>query len=167
MRPLETPRTVPASPRYTTIEDGGPHRPHTFRAPTFAGAGVARRVGGALETHWPLGSQGWMEEMAPILGVYVGLCWWHPDLDIEATPPRTDADRDAWIAWGDEVTGELLDQGYTVVDLWALYCAASELLNRCHAIVSAAVERRDFSSSPDQQAQPAEEPQDASAEEAA
>lgn len=139
-----TPRAG-TGPRYQS-RDIGDKGAHVMRAPTFAGASVIRRVSmsAAQPAGVDRGSIMWAEVNAPVLGAMVGLCWWHPDLDLEAAIPSFTAPNDQWLAFGDAVSDELLEQGYSLEDFVSLYVLAFEATNRVHRIVEAAQEQADF-----------------------
>jgi len=154
MRPLDPPRTIPQTPRYVTVEAGGPHAPHVLRAPTFALARAVRAAVAAEQSQVQSATktQAWLEEMSTGMAIMVGACWWHPELDFEAARPGLHAPVADWAVWGEEVVSELLDQRYTLTDLVELFGAASDVVSSTHAVLVQATERSDFSSGPAQSA---------------
>ena len=151
MKARTQPRVIPSgSSRYHTV-DMGDHGEHVLRAPTFAGAAVVRRVNNAAVegASGGAGSQQWMEEISTAMGSVVGLCWWHTDMDLDATRPGYGAEPDAWLEYGDAVCDELMEQGYGIADLYKLHVAAIGCINAVHAVATEAEERADFSDGPE------------------
>lgn len=131
------------------------HGEHVLRAPTFTGAAIALEIHTAVAPRALPGTDQWHRELSPIYGAIAGLCWWHADFELEAQRPPIGAPLDGWISYGDAVCGELIEQGYTVHDLAALYEGAFGLVDRVHRILAGAQERADFTQGAgDEQAPP-------------
>jgi hypothetical protein len=156
MRPTTTERTPkPGSPRYSTVTIDD-HGEHVLRGPTFSGANTLRRliVTARDGSPYPEGSQGHMEYMSPAMAASVGACWFHEGLDLDAACPSSRASLDDWMAYGEAVCDELLEHGYTLVDLLTLYNGAAVLISNLHTVIGAAQERADFSEGPEESASP-------------
>lgn len=155
MLPRDTPRPpVKAhSPRYATV-DLGDHGPHPLRGPTFAGDDLLGRLAEESAADWtaPDGSPARLRQMSPMMGAAVGSLWWHPDLDLEAVQPRWTAPTADWLAFGEQVCDEMVEQGYTLSDLVDLYLGSMRLVNAGISVVQEADTRADFSSAPEEPA---------------
>lgn len=142
MRALGTPRTA-IGPRYQTV-DLPTHGAHVLRAPTYAGAALVRRLSPTVQSVGEPGSQYWLESNAPLFGAIIGLCWWHSLYAFDADLPSFTAPDAEWLAYGDRVCDELVEHGYGLEDLGALYATAMEAINRVHAIIGEAQVKADF-----------------------
>ena len=156
MRPTDSARPVkPGSPRYATV-DVEDHGPHVFRGPTYA---LAQALGeltsyALAQAVTPEGTMSRMEEISPMMGAVVGACWWHPELDLEASKPGWGASPVEWMTYGEQVADEMVEQGYTLAHLMTLYGTAADLVLALRPVMEEAEDRRDFSSGPGAEANP-------------
>ena len=153
MKPIQPPRVAPESPRYITLPAGGPHAPHVFRGPTFAGAIIVNQLlvdsRNVATQMGEVNTVGYWSALSPAAGAAIGLCWWHESLDIEAKRPPLGATPEAWLEYGEAVMDELVEQDYTLDDCVILFGVSNGLLLRTLRTLSDATERRDFSSGPE------------------
>lgn len=166
MRARETTRPAPTSPSYLTVEEGGPHAPHVLRVPTFAGAALADRL--TVTAHneavavYSREQVGYDAMTSSAMGAVIGLCWAHPDIEIESKAPSLAADLGDWTDYGEAVVSEMQDQGYTLLDCKVLFYSVMPATLDLLKVQAEAGERADFSEGPSAAASP--EPESAAAE---
>ena len=149
MTPRTKPLTVPASPRYWSVEveDKGAH---DFRAPYYGvGDALLAHVGRHIvtsEDDRPL--QAKLIVLLPALGAVVGACWWHRLHALDAALPLAALDDEHLTAYSVAVVDELQEAGYNLLDLMALYAGCLPEMQRRQSIAAMAEERASFSVAP-------------------
>jgi|DEB0MinimDraft_3_1074331.scaffolds.fasta_scaffold00047_28 hypothetical protein len=116
MTPRAKALTIPDSDRYWTLElpEKGEHH---FRNLTY---GKAAKLVKMLKNSGLVNGGMGIESIGDLLdlaGIAIGLTWWHRAYKLETPFPGWAGDLEEY---GDEVIGELQDQGYTFKDVLAL-----------------------------------------------
>lgn len=144
MKPRETPLTVPDSPRYWVV-DLAPRGAHHFRFPTFSRASRVLRL--VTDHRWEEQTATAMGEKAPALAAVVGACWFNRGLALDADyPTGPNVSDEALWAYGEAVCDELIDLGYSLIDLSDLFAPTLVAMQERLLVISRAQDRADFSS---------------------
>lgn len=150
MKPRQTPVTAPPnSSRYWTTDVPGQGE-HVWRHP-FYGVGSklltyakAGHVDPEEDTRSP---QDRYADLLPVAGTFLGFCWWHPTMVLDAPTP-TVYDHATLTAYGLAVAEELQEAGWTMLDIVTGFGAVMEEFNRRQSLVAQAEQRARFFAPP-------------------
>ena len=126
MKPRLHALTVPETDRYWSVEleDKGEYH---FQFPGFPRAGQA--VECAMAYHEVLGQNSSPTQVAHVVsGLFVGYCWYHRGMALEAERPNLGASHESLIAYSEAVSAELQDYGFAAPEILRMYYAAVPVL---------------------------------------
>jgi hypothetical protein len=139
---------VPLTDRYwqQTIEDRGVL---TFRHPYY---GVASAVVQTLIAHREedrdLSPQATAERMLPMCGLVIGVCWYHPERELDTVLDLSKLGDADLVAYGHRVCEELQDAGWSLLDLVELLGGIAPELYKRQLLLNMAMARSSFSAAP-------------------
>jgi hypothetical protein len=139
---------VPLTDRYwqITVEDRGVL---TFRHPYY---GVASAVVQTLIAHREedrdLSPQATAERMLPMCGLVIGVCWQHPERELDTQLDLSKLGDADLVAYGHRVCEELQDAGWSLLDLVELLGGIAPELYKRQLLLNMAMARSSFSAAP-------------------
>jgi len=131
MIPRPAPLTIPATPRYWTVDLDGKGQ-HHFKMPTYSTIEALAEV--LVDRLHLAGEDGKVNlhnvaRQAHVMALLLGACWHHRALALEAVAPGADASPDAWVAYGVAVEEELVERGYDLLEITGLFNAVMPRVN--------------------------------------
>lgn len=135
MKPRETPRIIPTTPRYFHVDTSVGRM--DLRLPSYQrGAGLFKLLQSGREAEGQEGLDT-LVSMLDVIGYAVGVCWCHASLDLDSGEPP-EPTGDAWRVYGELVTDELQEHGLVLGDLMKILQAMIGKLAESMAIAGEA-----------------------------